>query len=95
MGIKVSYNQISKGVDGVTRQSRNMEKVKVQIYSLNACCEVVEYLEAMEDKSSTNNMHKEGEKIRISHDQVDQDILRKKLEVSIDILMPLSMARVQ
>ena len=48
----------------------------------------------MEDKSSTNNMHKEGEKIRISHDQVDQDILRKKLEVSIDILMPLSMARV-
>ena len=29
MGIKVSYNQISKGVDGVTRQSRNMEKVKV------------------------------------------------------------------
>ena len=39
----------------------------------------------MEDKSSTNDMHKEEKKCRISHDQVDRDILRKKLEVSIDI----------
>ena len=40
---------------------------------------------SMEDKSSTDNMHKEEKKSRISHDQVDQDILRKKTEIFIDI----------
>ena len=40
---------------------------------------------SMEDKSSTNNMHKKEKKTRISHDQIDRDILLKKMEVSIDI----------
>ena len=84
-GIEVSYNQIGKGVAGIIWQSTNMETVKVWAYSLNACCEVVECLEAMGDKSSTDNRHKEEKKSRISHNQVDRDILRKKLEVSIDI----------
>ena len=58
--------------------------MKAWAYSLNAYCEVVECLEAMEDKSSTDNIHKENKKSRISHDQVDRDIPRKKLEVCID-----------
>ena len=48
-----------------------METLKVWAYSLNDCCEVAKCLEAVEDKSSTDNMHKEGKKSRISHDQVD------------------------
>ena len=32
-------------------------------------------------------MHKEEKKSRISHDQVDRDILHKKLEVSLDVLI--------
>ena len=79
----MSYNQIGKGVAGIIGQPTNMETVKVWAYSLNACCEVVECLEAMGDKSSTDNRHKEEKKSRISHNQVDRDILRKKLEVSI------------
>ena len=59
-----------------------METVKVWAYSLNACYEVVECLEAMEDKSRTVNMHKDEKKSRISHNQIDRDIVRKKLEVS-------------
>ena len=39
----------------------------------------------MEDKSSTDSMHKEEKKCRILHDQVGWDILRLKLEVFIDI----------
>ena len=39
----------------------------------------------MEDKSSTENMHNEEKKYRIPFDQIDRDILRKKLKVSIDI----------
>ena len=79
------YNRIGKEAAGIIGHSTNMETVKVWAYSLNVCCEVIKCLEAMEDKSSTNNMHKEEKKSRISHDQVDRDILRKKLEVSIDI----------
>ena len=84
-GIEVSYNQISKGAAEIIGQSTNMETVKVWAYSLNGCCEVVECLEAMEDKSSSDNMHKKEKELRISHDQVDRDILRKKSELSIDI----------
>ena len=39
------------------------------LVNLNEC--LVECLEAMENKSSTNNMNKEEEKSRISHGQVD------------------------
>ena len=35
--------------------------------------------ETIEDKSSTDNMHKEKKKSRISHDQVDRDIPCKKI----------------
>ena len=45
----------------------------------NACCEVVECFETMEEKSSTDNMHKEEKKSRISYDKVDRDIPRKKI----------------
>ena len=85
MGIEVLHNRIGKGAAGIIGQSTNMETVKVWAQSLNACCELIKCLEAMEDKSSTNDMHKEEKKCRILHDQVDRDILRKKLEVSIDI----------
>ena len=54
-------------------------------YSLNASCEIAECLETTEDTSSTNNMHNEEKKSRIPYDQVDQDILHKKSEASIDI----------
>ena len=39
----------------------------------------------MEGASSTDNMHNEEKNSRIPSDQVDRDILRKKMEVSIDI----------
>ena len=39
----------------------------------------------MEDKSSTDNMHKEEKKSRISLDQVERGILRKKMEIFSDI----------
>ena len=39
----------------------------------------------MEDISSSDIMHNEEKKPKIPYDQVDQDMLRKKLEVSIDI----------
>ena len=39
-------------------QSTNMETVKVWPYSLNAFCEAVECLEAMEDESSTDSLPK-------------------------------------
>ena len=39
-----------------------MEIMKVSTYSLNACCGVVKCLEAMEDKSSNNNVQKEEKK---------------------------------
>ena len=85
MGIKVPYIRIGKGTAEIIGQSTNMDTMKVWAYSLNAFCEVVEYLEAMEDGSSSNNMHKEEKKPIILDDQIDWDILRKKLEVSIDI----------
>ena len=85
MRIEMSYNRIVKSEAGIIGQSTNMETVRVYDYSLNACFEVVECLEAMKDKSSTDNMHKEEKKSRIPRDQVDRDNLRKKLEVSIDI----------
>ena len=58
---------------------------EVWAYSLNACCYVAECLETMEGASSTDNMHNEEKNSRIPYDQVDRDILRKKMEVSIDI----------
>ena len=75
-GDRVSYSRISKGAAGIIGQSTNMETVKVWTDSLNACCKVVECLEAMEDKSSIYNMQKEEKKSRILHDQIDRDILR-------------------
>ena len=57
MGIEVSYNRICKRAAGVIGQSTNIRTVKLRAYSFNACCEVVECLEAMEDESSTENMH--------------------------------------
>ena len=56
MGTEVSYNRIVKRVAGSIGQSTNMETVEIYNQSLNSCCEVVEYLKAMEDKSSTKNM---------------------------------------
>ena len=44
----------------------------------------------MEGASSTDNMHNEEKNSRIPYDQVDRDILRKKMEVSLTSLMPLS-----
>lgn len=44
----------------------------------------------MEDKSSSDNCTK-MKKSRISHDQVDWDIMHKRLEVSIDIFDALNM----
>ena len=85
MRIEMSYNRIVKGAAGIIGQSTNMETVRVYDYGLNACFEVAECLEAMKDKSSTDNMHKEEKESRIPRDQVDRDNLRKKLEVSIDI----------
>ena len=85
MEIEVLYNRIGKRVAGIIGQSTNMEIVKVWAYSLNAYCEVAECLDAMKDKSSADNMHKEEKKSRISHDQFDRDILGKILKVSIDI----------
>lgn len=75
--------QTSKGTAEIIVQSTIMDTMKVWAYSLNAFCEVVEYLEAMEDQSSSNNMHKKEKKTIILYDQIDWDILRKKLEVSI------------
>lgn len=46
---------------------------------------VAECLEAMIEKSSTDNMHKVEKKSKILHDQIDRDILCKELEVSLDI----------
>ena len=65
--------------------------MKLWVYNLNYCCEIVECLEAIKDKFSTNNMHNEEKKSGISHDQVDQDILRKKWKFQLISLMPLSM----
>ena len=60
MWTEVSYSQIGKGPAGIIiGQSTNMETVTVWAYSLNACCEVVGCLDAMLDKSSTDNMRKE------------------------------------
>ena len=58
IGIKVSYNRIGLAAAEIMAQSTNMETVKVWPYSLNAFCEVVECLEAMEDESSTDSLHK-------------------------------------
>ena len=86
MAIEVSYMRFGKGVAGIIGQSTNMETVKVWAYSLNACCEVVECLESMENKSSSpDNAHKEEKKSRILQDHVDRNVLRKRLEVSIDV----------
>ena len=85
LGIEVLYNRIGKRVAGIIGQSTNMETVKVWAYCLNAYCEVAECLDAMKDKSSADNMHKEEKKSRISHHQFDRDILGKILKVSIDI----------
>ena len=81
----MSYSRIGKAAAEIIGQSTNNETVKLWPSSLNASRKVVESLEAMEDKSSTNNMHNEEKNSRISHDQVNSDILRKKLEVCIDI----------
>ena len=54
-------------------------------YLLQGCQMSARFHLSMEDKSSTNNMHKKEKKTRISHDQIDRDILLKKMEVSIDI----------
>ena len=85
MGIEVLYNRIGKRVAGIIGQSTNMETVKVWAYSLNARCEVAECREAMKDKSSADNMHKEEKKSRLSHDHFDRDILGKILKVSTDV----------
>ena len=55
---------------------------------LKCMWEVTECLEAMKEKSSVDNIHIEEKKFRISHDQFDWDILRKILEVFIDIFDP-------
>ena len=81
----MSYSRIGKAAAEIIGQSTNNETVKLWPSSLNASRKVAESLEAMEDKSSTNNMHNGEKNSRISHDQVDPDILRKKLEVCIDI----------
>lgn len=85
MEIQNLCNQIGKGATEIIVESTNMETVKVWPYCLNSCCEIPQCLKAMKGKSSTNNTQKEEKKSRISHDQVDGDILRKKLEVSIDL----------
>ena len=75
MGIEVLYNRISKKAAGIIRQSKYMETVKVWAYSLNAYSEIVECLEAMEGRSSTDNRYKKKKKCRMSHNQIDQDNL--------------------
>ena len=86
MAIETSYMRFGKGSAGIIGQSTNMETIKVWAYSMNACCEVVECLERMENEaSSANNAHKEEKKSRISQDGADRDVLRKRLEYSIDI----------
>ena len=77
--------RIIKGAAGIIGQPTNTETLKVWAHSLNACCDVGECLETMGDKSSTENMHNEEKKYKIPFDQVDRDILRKKLKVSIDV----------
>ena len=47
MGIEVLYNRIGKRVAGIIGKSTNMKTVKVWAYSLNACCEVAECLDAI------------------------------------------------
>ena len=81
----MSYSRIGKAAAEIIGQSTTNETVKLWPSSLNASRKVAESLEAMEDKSSTNNIYNEEKNSRISHDQVDSDILRKKLEVCIDI----------
>ena len=88
MGIEVLYNRISKKAAGIIRQSKYMETVKVWAYSLNAYSEIVECLEAMEGRSSTDNRHKKKKKCRMSHNQIDQDNLISFHWLS---LMPLNM----
>ena len=46
MGIEVSYNRIGKGVAGLLGNQQILKLWKVWVYSLNACCEVVERREA-------------------------------------------------
>lgn len=47
-----------------------MVTVKLWAYRANVCCEVVENLDTTEDKSSTDNMHKEERKAENFHNQV-------------------------
>ena len=91
IGIKVPYNRISKAAAEIIGQSTNMETLKVWPYSLTACFEVVGCLEAMEDESSIDSLHKEEKNPRISYDQVHRDILRKKMVVLLMYSMLLRM----
>ena len=87
MAIEMSYMRFGKGSAGIIGQSTDMETVKVWAYSKNACCEIVNCLESMEDKpSSVKNCHKGEMKGRITKDRVDRETLRKHLEISIDVL---------
>ena len=85
------YNRISKAAAEIIGQSTNMETLKVWPYSLTACFEVVGCLEAMEDESSIDSLHKEEKNSRISYDQVHRDILRKKMVVLLMYSMLLRM----
>ena len=65
----------------------NNETVKIWAYSLNSCCEIVESLELMSKKETPDN-NKEEMKSRIIKEEVDRNILHKKLKFSIDTLDP-------
>ena len=53
---------------------------------MSACCELTECLEKMRDRTSANSCHhKEEMSARITKDDYDRSLIRKKLEMSIDV----------
>ena len=74
---------------GIVGQSMKPKTIKTWAYSINSCCELAEGLEAMRNKDQQENTtHKEEMKGRINKHETDRSILRKKLEISIDIFDP-------
>ena len=89
MAIETTYMRLGKASSGIVGQAMKPETVKTWAYSMNVCCELADGLEAMRNRTpSENSCHKEEMKGRMILDEADRSLLRKKLENSIDILDP-------
>ena len=85
-GIESTYMRFGHSSTGIVGQAMKPETVKVWAYSMCATTTMTENLEKMRDKATSSSaLHKEEMPSRIAKDEVDRSLVRKKLEVSINV----------